>query len=174
MTARWILALSLFTCPAASVAQAPAVCLTRGEAESLLLAGMPELLGSIAKRCSATLPAGALLGKGGEALQQSYRDAAREAWPAARTALDKVLRAQGLPTDGMTDESARAFVQLGAAMLAGERLNGSNCAVVNETLELLQPLPPRSVARLLSLIGQAGQDATPQGRASRLRICPTR
>lgn len=159
--------------PAAAAAPA-AMCVSRAEAEGLLLAGLPELLKSLSARCAAELPAGALLGKGGDALATPYREAAREAWPAARATLARVLRAQGIPAEALTDESARAFLQLGTAMIAGDRLKGARCTMVNETLELLRPLPPASMARLLSLIALAGQDAVPAARAARLRICPAR
>jgi hypothetical protein len=149
----------------------PAACLSRVEAESLLLAAMPELLQGVSARCRASVSSDSLLGKGGETLVAPYRDAARNAWPGAKLALGKVLRAQGIPVEGLSDEGARGLLQIGASMLAGERLNGTSCGALNETLELLRPLPPQSVARLLSLIALAGQESTVDGRKSALRIC---
>lgn len=143
-------------------------CVTRTEAEALVLFVAPDLIRQTGQRCAASLPATALLRQQSGPLLAKYAAESERAWPQARTALLKVA---GPEVSQMLD-SAFAKPMIGplvAPLLTGE-LQAKDCPMIERALNLVQPLPARNTAALLVLIAQA--DAASPRPMMRLPICP--
>jgi hypothetical protein len=142
-------------------------CVTRTEAEALVLFVAPDLIRQTGQRCAAALPANALLRQTSGSLLSKYAAESERAWPQARSALLKVA---GPDVSQMLD-SAFAKPMIGAlvAPLVTGELQAKDCPMVERALNLVQPLPARNTAALLVLFAQA--DAASPRPMMRLPIC---
>ncbi|MBB3910665.1 hypothetical protein [Sphingomonas desiccabilis] len=152
-----------------STAQAQtAACVTRTEAEALVLFVAPDLIRQTGQRCATVLPASALLRQSSGTLIAKYEAEAERAWPEARKALLKIA---GPDVSQMLDSAfAKPMVGTLVAPLVTGNLQAKDCATVERALTLVQPLPARNTAALLVLFAQA--DAASPRPMMRLPLCP--
>jgi hypothetical protein len=152
-------------------------CLTPSEAETLILAVLPDMLTSLGNQCTAQLPAGSPLTDLKGALQSRYRLAGDAAWPAAKPAIAKII---GIPAESklMNLFKRQDFAAIAATKMAGA-LKTDDCDFANRIAGLLDPLPPANVAALLIAFVQrdaerknktGSQLTTPEKRG--FNICP--
>ncbi|HUD30612.1 MAG TPA: hypothetical protein VMQ93_17225, partial [Novosphingobium sp.] len=71
------------------------VCLTTKEATALIAYALPQAINGTAKRCAASLPAGAFLRRQGPQLAARYAGQKDRYWPQALPAFMKTLGAEG-------------------------------------------------------------------------------
>ncbi|MFV0622561.1 hypothetical protein ACBY01_00935 [Sphingomonas sp. ac-8] len=145
-----------------------AACVTRTEAEALVLFVAPDLIRQTGQRCAAALPATAMLRQPSGALLAKYEAESERAWPQARKALLKIA---GPDAAQMLDSAfAKPMIGTLVAPLVTGNLQAKDCPTVERALTLVQPLPARNTAALLVLIAQA--DAASPQPMMRLPICP--
>jgi hypothetical protein len=144
-----------------------AACVTRTEAEALVLFVAPDLIRQTGQRCATTLPASALLRQNSGALIAKYEAESERAWPQARKALLKIA---GPDASQMLDSAfAKPMIGTLVAPLVTGNLQDKDCATVERAMSLVQPLPARNTAALLVLFAQA--DAASPRPMMRLPIC---
>jgi hypothetical protein len=88
-------------------AQAADACLAPADFSALTAYGMPSAITGTADRCAATLPAGALRSSG-KAASDRYAAARPAQWPAAKSALGKLLAITAPPEMQAADRHARS------------------------------------------------------------------
>lgn len=154
----------------AGTAQAQtAACVTRSEAEALVLFVAPDLIRQTGQRCAAVLPASAMLRQPSSAFLAKYEAESPRAWPQARQALVKIA---GPDAAQMLDSAfAKPMIGTLVAPLVTGNLQDKDCATVERALTLVQPLPARNTAALLVLFAEA--DAASPRPMMRLPICTT-
>lgn len=160
---------------AASGAQAQSACMTRAEAEALVLYIAPDLIREAGRICAPALPPTALLRQPSGALVAKYRAEADGAWPLARSAFGKLAGASG-ELDGIMQLLDSQFAKPAAGPMAAQilvaGLDVRDCDAIERAVTLAAPLPPRNAAGLLAtLVDLAGREAVRSGKQPRLSIC---
>lgn len=132
-------------------------CLYRAEAQGLMTALAPGLLGSLRDRCAENLPATAYLRVNGDALIERYRAPALASLPLAAQAMGKI-------TGAKVDEATFATVAdaLVPPMLAKE-IKPRDCGKIDRAAALLDPLPPENFTGLIVLILELGSKKDDKG-----------
>lgn len=128
----------------ASPAQAQRNCVTPAEAEALTLVALPEVILEAGRVCGPSLPATSLLRRPTGAFIAKFQAEADRAWPAARTAIAKVVDPSAAPL--LESGYARPLLtSLIVPQLLG-RVEARDCSTIDRLVRLLSPLPPRNVA----------------------------
>ncbi len=150
---RVALTLALLLLPSNAPAQ-PSACLSDEDANGLVMFALPTLIRGVAQQCVKSLPATASLIQAGEIAAARYQVDADAAWPIAKTAFNK---ATGLPIADFAGEAGvRALVQQGMAGAISQEMNPQNCVTADALINILQPLPARNVAMLITTLVGAG------------------
>ena len=148
--------------PATAIAQ-DANCISRAESQAVVAHLMPNLLKSAARYCSPTFGSGSFFAINADRLSDRLVPLARDAWPAAKRALER-QSGHRLPDN-------EAILDLGRQAIADGIVNGMDgqaCSVVDQLLTELAPLPPRNLANVFSLFLETGISNDPN---SQLRVC---
>lgn len=162
-----VAALALVAAPSAQTQTAP--CVPQREAEALILALAPAMIGSVAATCATALPPSALLRRSVGPLTAKFAAEGDAAWPLAKEGLRKLVGPEGA---AMVDsELARPMVTAMVAPLLAKEIKAKDCPNIDRILTLLDPLPARNTAGLVvAILEMAGKDK-PRGK-SPLTICP--
>jgi hypothetical protein len=143
-------------------------CLQPAEANALLLAMTPDALQATVALCSKTLPANAYLSARGTALVARYRGPAEAAKPDAARAFAKMVPEAGAMGEGMFGTIAGPMI----GQLIAEEVKPESCGRINQMLELLDPLPPENLSRLIVAILEMTAEG-PKAKAAPFEFCKT-
>lgn len=173
LTARLLgaaIALTMTTAGVGAAAEPIRVCVTPGEASSVLLILAPEAVAAVGTICAQALPSTALLRQPGGNFLARYRSEADAAWPRARGAFDKLVGGgSGLFDADQLRPLLRAVV---LPLLVGQ-IQPRDCVPIDHIVTLLAPLPPASVVDLLVTFIQIDNDKRARsGRPAGLPVCP--
>jgi hypothetical protein len=148
-----VLTFVLLALPFHAAAQARA-CLNDEEAGGLVTFALPTLIRGLSQRCSRALPATASLIQAGSITAARYQVDADKAWPIARVAFDKI---SGLPlSDVAGEEGVKTLVQQGFASAISQEIKAEDCVTADALINILQPLPARNMAMLITTLIGAG------------------
>lgn len=153
--------------PGTAMAQSAKACLTTPEAEALITYGLPSAIRAMTTKCTASLPATAALVQSGPIIAGRYQIEADKAWPLARIAFDKL---SGFDlTKVLGDPGARGLVDAAFGAGLAEKVKPSDCSKVDRVVNILEPLPARNMAMLITALMEFGG----QGKGKPpLSICP--
>ncbi len=150
---------------------AGAVCITDPEAKSVALFFAPDLLRALSTTCRASLPANAYLTRSSDALAARYRTASTAAWPGVQALIGRIPETKIFR--GLNEEGARGMI---AAMVEDKglgKISPKDCALFNEMLAPLDPLPPENMASFLVALGKLGESASAKPRADKQAAKPS-
>jgi len=148
----------------ASPAAAQRACLTAGEAESIALVALPEIVRETGRVCAASLPATSLVRRTSGPFLAKYQAQADRAWPAARRAITK-LSDPGVELLLQSEYARPLLVTLLVPQLVG-RIAPADCPTIDRLTKLLEPLPPRNTAGVVVATLQFLKAEKAKGRAS--------
>lgn len=131
----------------ASPAAAQRACLSAGDAESIALVALPEIVRETGRVCAAALPATSLVRRTSGPFLAKYRAEADRAWPAARRAITK-LSDPGVELLLQSNYARPLLVTLLVPQLVG-RIASADCPTIDRLTTLLEPLPPRNTAGII-------------------------
>ncbi len=162
-------ALALLASPAAAQRR----CVTDGEAQSLALVALPEIIRETGRVCSGRLPAASLIRRTDSGLIARYQSAADEAWPAARAAIGQ-LSDPAVEMLLQSDYARPVIASVVVPQIVG-RIDLADCGTIDRLVTQLEPLPPRNTASVVVTVlrylkadrARAGKSAVPQ-----LPLCP--
>ena len=129
---------------AALASPSPPPCLTQGEAETVALVAMPEIIRQTGAACAGVLPASSVVRQPQSALLQRYDAEADRAWPGARAAIVKLSDPQAEALLG--SQFARPLLTTLIAPLIVGHVQSKDCGTIDRLVTLLEPLPPRNAA----------------------------
>ncbi|OYX40474.1 hypothetical protein [Sphingomonas sp. 32-62-10] len=144
-------------------------CVTPTEAEALVAAVVPELIGDIGRVCANALPETALLRQTSGSFIAKYRAEADLAWPRGRSAIAKITGpdiASLLSTD-----VARPLLATLVTPALTRGLQPVDCPAIERIVTLAQPLPARNSAALFVSIIQLVDAKRTGTNKPRLPIC---
>jgi hypothetical protein len=166
---RFIAALAIAgTSAGAAVPPPPPPCLTRAQVSDVTLFALPSILDAVAAKCRPSLPATAYLLNGGHALSERLAASSAQHWQGAVGALQSFGGDKKIP-EGISADTARALIR---DVLTSEMLKATkpaDCAKINEAAELLAPLPPENLGRLIGVVLSLAADGK---KGSPPPICP--
>jgi hypothetical protein len=150
-----LLALIIAGFPVSAVAQsATANCLSADEGEALVTYALPATVRALSSYCAKTLPATAPLVQAGSVTAARYQVDADKAWPVASVAFDKM---SGLPVAKMMGEKAlKPLIEKAIAGNVVQNLQAKDCATADRFINILQPLPTRNMAMLITGLLETG------------------
>ncbi len=164
----FVLAMSTLLLPGAAVGQSVTSCLTSTEAEALVTYGLPSAIRAMTTKCLAVLPATTALIQSGPIIAARYQSDADRAWPVARLAFDKV---SGLQLASMLGEpGAKGLVDAAFGAGLAERVKPADCGKVDRMINILEPLPAKNMAMLITALMEFGSVGKPA--RSPLNLCP--
>lgn len=143
-------------------------CLNRAEMEGLITFSLPVVVDRLSTQCRPTLPATAPLIQSGRLIAAKYQVEADVAWPDARKAFDKM---SGVPLSGLLGQEAmRALVRSAISDDIARDVKPEDCGIIDRVVDVLQPLPTRNMAVLLSSLVELGdrKKVTPR----QFKLCP--
>lgn len=159
------LSLALLAVPSNAMA---ASCLTTEEVEGLMTFSLPVVIEGLRTQCAGTLPATAPLIQAGPLIAARYQVEADLAWPVAKTAFDKM---SGIKLGGLLGQSAtRSLIQSAVSDGITKDVKTDDCPLIDRIVDILQPLPPRNMAMLLSTLISIGDRK--KAKPGPLPICP--
>jgi hypothetical protein len=144
---------------------APPPCLTPAQVSDVVLFALPSALDALAAKCRPSLPANAYLLNGGHALSERLGAESQRHWQGAMAAM-KSFGDKKMP-EGISADTARSLVRdvMTAELL--KKVTPADCGRINEGAELLAPLPPENIGRLVAL----ALDTMADGKKGSPRIC---
>ena len=159
-TIRWAILCGLIAgLPGTAIAQsAVKSCLSGEEAEGLVTYALPAAVRAISVHCAKTLPATAPLVQSGVVTAARYQVDADKAWPVASAAFDEL---SGLPVAKMMGE--KALKPLIEKTISGgiiQNFQTKDCVTADRFINILQPLPTRNMAMLITAMLETGSPAT--------------
>ncbi len=169
---RTAVALAAATLLAAPPAMAQTPCLSSGDAESIALVAMPEIIRDAGRVCAA-LPARSLLRRTDGAFLAKYEAEADRAWPAARTAIAK-LSDPAVELLLMSDYARTMLTSIFAPQITG-RIQPADCPTLDRLATLLEPLPARNTAGIVVATLQYLKAQKARGKQTSipdLPVCP--
>lgn len=145
-------------------------CLTHAEASAMIGYALPDLLGGLRDKCrSAIAPTSFLTARSG-AMEAQYRQQSDTLWPQARTAFLKMV-GEDKTLEKMPDSAVRPFLASAFATAITDDIDPADCPTVDGVVEMLAPLPPQNLARLIGIIIAADdKDSDPAGKSG-FEIC---
>jgi hypothetical protein len=151
--------LTIVALPAQVVAQTSAkTCLSGEEAEALVTYALPATVRAISGHCAKTLPATAPLVQSGLVTAARYQVDADKAWPVASTAFDKL---SGLPVAKMMGEKVlKPLIEKTISGGVVQNLEAKDCMTADRFINILQPLPTRNMAMLITAFIEIGSPST--------------
>ena len=154
-----LLAALIATIPMATSAQTISkTCLSGEEAEGLVTYALPAAVRAISKHCAKTLPATAALVQSGTITAARYQVDADKAWPVASAAFDKV---SGLPVAKLMGEKAlKPLIEETISSGITQNFKAKDCGAADRLVNILQPLPTRNMAMLVTLMLESGSATT--------------
>ena len=145
-------------------------CLTHGEATAMIGYALPDLLGGLRNKCKSALPSDAFLTLRSPELESGYRIQANALWPQARVAFIKMIAGDEMMTR-LSDAALRPFLSETFAVAITDEIKPGDCPTVDGVVEMLAPLPPENMARLIGIILAAeDKDSDPAGKSG-FEIC---
>lgn len=157
-----MIAAILAIAPGVAAAAQP-VCLSKGEARSLLTYALPQVISGTGKRCQSQLPANSYLRTHGEELKARYAAQKNRYWPDARAAFLKLSSSKdaqfGEFTRNLPDESLQPIVDIAVEGMVAQNIKPKSCDKIDLALDLLSPLPPENTAGLIALFVEIGAQA---------------
>ena len=159
-TIRWAILCGLIAgLPGTAIAQSAAKsCLSGEEAEGLVTYALPAAVRAISVHCAKTLPATAPLVQSGVVTAARYQIDADKAWPVASAAFDKL---SGLPIAKTMGETAlKPLIERTISGGVVQNLQAKDCKVADRFINILQPLPTRNMAMLITAMLETGSPAT--------------
>ena len=157
---RWSILIALVaTLPANAVAQTSARgCLSGEEAEGLVTYALPAAVRALSVHCTKTLPATAPLILSGLVTAARYQVDADKAWPIASGAFDKI---SGIPVAKLMGEKAlKPLIEKTISDGIIQNLQPQECFRLDRFINILQPLPTRNMAMLITALVETGSPAT--------------
>lgn len=165
---KMLIIVALAAIPGQAVAQSAKSCLTQPEAQALVTYALPSAIRGITTKCTPVLPATTALIQSGPIIAARYQIEADNAWPVARLAFGKI---SGLDLTGTFGEAAaRGLVDAALGAGLAEKVKPEDCAKVDRLVDILEPLPARNMAMLVTTLMEFG-GAEKRGK-SPLRMCP--
>jgi hypothetical protein len=149
--------------------QPESICVTRQEANDMIVVAAPYFIEAAAQRCVAQLPAEAFLRSeaGARAMVSRFR---AETDSRIASALRGFVKVSGHPNTEVRGDPQEVLDNAGR-QAASEIVGGMSpgkCASVSALLETIAPLPADNVGRLMTalfqLVGRGGRDS--------MNICP--
>ena len=156
--------LSVVTLMPLSASAQAASCISRAESQAIVSHLMPDLLDRVEARCSPLLGPTSYLASEASALSTRFSPLSRRSWPAAKRALER-QSGKALPDNEFILDLGRRAIADGVA----KEMDAKSCAVLDDLLVELQPLPPQNLANIFSLLLEAGVNSDPN---SPLKVCP--
>lgn len=149
-----------------AVTAAEPICLSHGEATSLLAYALPQAINGVAKRCTPVLPADAYLRRKGGALAARYAGQKDKYWPQAKPAFLKTLGSDAGDMANLTrtlpDETLRQLADVFVEGYVSQRIAAKSCDKLDVAIDLLSPLPPENTAGLIALTMEVASAAEPK------------
>lgn len=159
---------ALAAVPGQAVGQSAKSCLTQPEAEALVTYALPSAIRGLTTKCTPVLPATTALIQSGPIIAARYQIEADRAWPVAQLAFGKI---SGLDLAGTFGEpAARGLVDAAFGAGLAEKVKPDDCPKIDRLVDILEPLPARNMAMLVTTLMEFG-DAEKRGK-SPLRMCP--
>jgi hypothetical protein len=166
-----IAGLALLGAQAGQAAEPPR-CLTRAQINDATLFVLPSVLDALATKCRAALPANAYLLNGGQALSRRLTATSGDHWQGAVSIVARLARKKQFPTD-ISPDTARALIRDALTNEALNKLKAADCGRINEALDILAPLPPENIGRIVALfIDIGGESDRAKGKSGPPPICP--
>ena len=150
----WVLAVVLAALPGQAVAQSAKSCLTPPEAEALVTYALPSAVRAVTTKCSPLLPATTALAQSGPVIAARYQVDADKAWPVARLAFDKMSGLDLAKTLG--EPAARGLIDAAFGAGMAEKVKPGDCSKIDRLVDILQPLPTRNMAMLITTLMELG------------------
>lgn len=145
-------------------AASPRACLTETDVANVSLVILPEAMQAVGTTCATALPPGATIFQPNGTMLQKYHAEAERALPAAKMALEKL----GGPHGEISHELTMIVVDK-----IIKTIKPQDCALVNRIATSLEPLPPRNLADILSVVvHQLSDDDVRKGLKSSIVVCP--
>jgi hypothetical protein len=150
----------------------PATCITEAEATASFAYALPEVLQSVANKCSQTLPASSFLTTKGKELAGSYRQGSATHWPLAKAAFFKIGGAKNRGSEelmaAMPDSALQAIVTTAINVELVKGIKATDCQRIDTLVSALAPLPVLNISTLLvQVMAMAGSS-----KANDFNICP--
>ena len=131
---------------------------------------LPELLSGLRDKCRASLPPAAFLTTRSGEVEARYRAQSDVLWPHARAAFVKMIGDDDT-LRRMPDSAVRPFLAAAFATAITDDIDAKDCPTADGVVEMLAPLPPQNLARLIGIILAADdRDSDPAGRSG-FEIC---
>ena len=147
----------------------PPSCVSQADVVEMALYFLPPVYRAVADKCRSTLSADSYLLTGGTVYFERL-SAERDAhWPGARRAFMTIIGERELPK-GLTDDLLRGMSDAVLTAKLTEDIKREHCATVDEYAELLAPLPPENLAKLVALTGALATKGDKKGKGG-LPIC---
>ena len=145
-------------------------CLSHAEATAMIGYALPDLLAGLKDKCRASLSPDAFLIARSADMEARYRAQSDSLWPQAKVAFAKMV-GEDQTLQKMPDSAVRPFLAAAFATAIVEDIDQSDCAIVDGVVEMLAPLPPQNLARLIGIIIAADdKDSDPAGKSG-FEIC---
>ncbi|UZK69992.1 hypothetical protein OKW76_02735 [Sphingomonas sp. S1-29] len=164
-------AVATIALPGAAVAQTARQCVPQREAEALFLYMAPEVIRQTGQTCAANLPANALLRRQSGPFLAKFQTESAGAWPLARSAIARIAGADVRQI--LDSQFAQPVVAAMVAPLLIQQIRAQDCASIERVVALVEPLPARNAASLVTTILQlAGDNDAEARRRLPITICP--
>lgn len=145
--------------------------ITAEEVAPAIRYAMPRLYRGVQERCADTLDPAGFMATNDERLFAKYSEGADAHWAAARDGL-VALASEG-EDDGsaeifaqLPDEAIKPFVDAAIPALLASEIKLEDCAMIEELMEVVDPLPADNFAQLIGLIVELGaRDDKPEVEA---------
>lgn len=145
-------------------------CLSQAEGSAVIGYALPDLLGGLRDKCRATLPPTAfLVGRSAE-MEARYRQQSDSLWPQAKAAFAKMF-GDDKTLGKMPDSAVRPFFAAAFATAITDDIKPADCPTVDGVAEMLAPLPPHNLARLIAIIIAADDKSSDPAGKSGFEIC---
>ncbi len=165
-----VLATVLIVLPIQASAQR---CVSGAEATAFMSFAMPDVLDGVLQQCRPHLAVSGYFSKSGAGLVEKYRSGQDAHWPVARTAFFKI--ADGDPGVAslkiMPDSVVKPLVSFGATAKATNEIRSDDCSKIERMVEALAPLPPESMATVVSALLEIAATRSNRKAGNGLTIC---
>jgi hypothetical protein len=167
-----IAGLALLAAQGAQAAE-PVKCLTRAQVNDATLFLLPSVLDALAAKCRPSLPANAYMLNGAQALSKAVAATGGSHWQGAMSILSQYAGDKKLPLERLSPEAARLMIRVVLADDVLKPLRPVDCVRINEGLDILAPLPPENIGRMVVLmIDVGGESDRAKGKSGPPPICP--
>lgn len=146
-------------------------CLSREQADALLIYAFPAILEGITKTCRRSLPEGASLRRSGVELADRYRVDGQSYWPKAREAFGVISGGEALPPI-LGEKVEKSLIESVIGDAIGNGIKLEDCAMASEAVELISPLPVTNLGKLTALIiATSEKDKKDKSKRDSFKIC---